>query len=386
MAQSGTGQNNNGSNLPGDRGSMAPLSRQTFGRKASGVAMLVGGLIFGSYLIFGENSRKRATTEEDSSTRISAPAVRNLDLPQEPLEPEPEPLPPPPQPEEIITMSELRPTVPDDSVIKRRMSSGFDSLSSSNNNTPAPPATASISPPAQPTLPEAPTAAVQEYDSQGVAKVTASRIGNRSLILTQGAKIPCTLETALDSSVPGMTSCIISQDVYSSDGKVRLIDRGSKLNGRYDSEIKTGQVRIAITWERLETPEGVLVNLSSPSTDPLGRAGASGWVDTHFWDRFGHAIMFSLVSDGFQYLNYKQQRNGNPNYFNDTEAAAQDMAKIALENEIDMKPTLHKNQGDPIMVFLNKDLSFEEVYELDLGNHKTPRQEFKDMWRESLYK
>ena len=51
-----------------------------------------------------------------------------------------------------------------------------------------------------------------------------------------------------------------------------------------------------------------------------------------------------------------------------------------------MKPTLHKNQGDPIMVFLNKDLSFEEVYELDLGNHKTPRQEFKDMWRESLYK
>ena len=76
MAQSGTGQNNNGSNLPGDRGSMAPLSRQTFGRKASGVAMLVGGLIFGSYLIFGENSRKRATAEEDSSTRISAPAVR----------------------------------------------------------------------------------------------------------------------------------------------------------------------------------------------------------------------------------------------------------------------------------------------------------------------
>lgn len=228
----------------------------------------------------------------------------------------------------------------------------------------------------------APPATTDSYDGQGVAKVTASRINNRSLLLTQGAKIPCTLETALDSSVPGMTSCIVSQDVYSSDGLVRLIDRGSKLNGRYDSDLKLGQVRIAIVWERLETPEGVLVNLSSPSTDPLGRAGASGWVDTHFWERFGHAIMFSLVSDGFQYLNYKQARNDNPKYFNDTEAAAQEMAKIALEHEIDLKPTLHKNQGDPIMVFLNKDLSFETVYNLDFGNKGfSLKQQYEDMMR-----
>ena len=379
MAQQGQG----GSNIPGDRGSMAPLDRQSFAKKFGGFALLIAAMLFAAY-IFADSEKKKKTETEDPDGRITAPSVRGLDLKEPNLEPPPEPEPLPPSEPERITIAEMTPPPEDDSILQRRMSSGFSSLANNRNNSPAESGNTLPSSFTMTTAPAeaAPPATTDSYDGQGVAKVTASRINNRSLLLTQGAKIPCTLETALDSSVPGMTSCIVSQDVYSSDGLVRLIDRGSKLNGRYDSDLKLGQVRIAIVWDRLETPEGVLVNLSSPSTDPLGRAGASGWVDTHFWERFGHAIMFSLVSDGFQYLNYKQARNDNPKYFNDTEAAAQEMAKIALEHEIDLKPTLHKNQGDPIMVFLNKDLSFETVYDLDFGNKGfSLKQQYEDMMR-----
>lgn len=242
----------------------------------------------------------------------------------------------------------------EDEILKRKMEGGFSTVGKKLSNT-----SKQIVEPQD----NSNTITVNEllsnkndYNGQGVAKISASRIKDRSLLLTQGSKIPCTLETALDSTVPGMTSCIIANDIYSADGKVRLIDRGSKLNGRYESDIKQGKARIAILWERLETPEGVLIALNSPSTDTLGRAGATGYIDKHFWERFGNAIMLSLVSDAFQYID--SRRTNNTDRFKDTEQSMKDMATIALENEINIAPTLHKNQGEPIMVFLNKDLSF----------------------------
>lgn len=368
--------------VAGDRGSMESLDRHAGSKRLVGGLLAGVAILFVAYHTFSESPQRKSATGGGSG-RITAPIPPNLDLPEPQTATAPPP--PPPQEEEIITLGELRASAPpiDDSIVKRRMEGGFNTLGNVPTSTNTRPSSAdSITqddPTIAPPIREAQgNSRVSDYDTQGVAKAVASRIGNRSLILTQGAKVPCTLETALDSSVPGMTSCIVSQDIYSSDGLVRLIDRGSKLNGRYNSEMKIGQVRIAIVWERLETPEGVLINLSSDGIDTLGRAGTGGWVDTHFWERFGHAIMFSLVSDGFQYINNLQSKNNNPRYFSDTEKAGQDMARIALEHEIDLKPTLHKNQGEPIMVFLNKDLSFEDVYELDIGKQKSASEALRD--------
>lgn len=365
-----------------DRGTMADLNRQSSSMRVIGLAMilLVAGYLAWHFLMQRDRNK---IVDDTKNARISTPEIRGLDL-------DPIPTPPPPTPEpEIVTLGQIRQELPvlDTSVLDRKLG-GFNNVrnnTSIDNDTYGGEVTAggtdfTVTPETAGTNSNTDTiddsSRVQNYDGQGVAKVIASRIGNRSLILTQGAKIACTLETAIDSSLPGMTSCIVSQDVYSSDGKVRLIDRGSKLNGRYNSDMRIGEIRLAIIWERLETPEGVLVDLSSNGTDPLGRSGASGWVDTHFWERFGHAIMFSLISDGFQYLNNLQSRNNNPRYFADTEDATEDMAKTALDTEINLAPTLHKNQGDPIMVLLNKDLSFEDVYELELGSQRT--NQFKE--------
>lgn len=349
-------------NVSGDRGSMGDLDRRSSSRKVIGFTMIFLAVGFFAWQ-FLSNQKKNAKPEAATSSRIGTPEIKGLDL-----DPIPEPATPPPPEPEVITLGELiqQQPVVDNSVLERKLG-GFNKNSRTGGSTVGgTPFTVDTG--TQEAAEEAPKA--KPYDGQGVAKVVASRIPNRSLVITQGAKIPCTLETALDSSVPGMTSCIVSQDIYSSDGLVRLIDRGSKLNGRYESEMNIGQIRIGIVWNRLETPEGVIVDLGSDSIDTLGRAGASGWVDKRFWERFGHAIMFSLVSDGFQYINNRRSAGNNPNYLEDTEKSTQDMAQLALETEIDLKPILRKNQGEPIMIFLNKDLSFEEVYELSLGRQK----------------
>jgi type IV secretion system protein VirB10 len=172
------------------------------------------------------------------------------------------------------------------------------------------------------------------------------------------------LQTRLDTTVPGMTGCVVTRNIYSDNGKVLLIERGSTVTGEYRSNMKQGQARIFVLWTRVKTPNGIVVDLSSPGTDPLGGAGVPGYIDTHFWERFGGAIMLSLIDDIAEAVT-KQTNNGEQTInFGNTSDAAQDMASEALKNTINIPPTLYKNQGERVGIYVARDLDFRGVYEL----------------------
>jgi len=195
----------------------------------------------------------------------------------------------------------------------------------------------------------------------------ASLIADRNMFITKGTFLDCALETAISSDVPGMTSCRITRDIYSTSGKVLLLERGSRIVGQYQSGVQRGQARIFVLWNRVETPTGVVVNLDSPGTDALGRSGHSGYIDTHFWERFGGAIMLSLIDDvGTWVANQSAPDDGGNNQiqFGSTTQSAQNSAGIALENSINIPPTLVKHQGEHINVFVARDLDFRGVYDL----------------------
>ncbi len=56
-----------------------------------------------------------------------------------------------------------------------------------------------------------------------------------------GASIPCILETAISSDQPGFTSCIVSRDILSDNGRVVLLDKGTQIIGEYRAGLKRGQ-------------------------------------------------------------------------------------------------------------------------------------------------
>ena len=108
--------------------------------------------------------------------------------------------------------------------------------------------------------------------------------------------IPAVLETALDSDLPGYTRAVVSRDVRGFDGSTVLIPRGSRLIGQYKSGVALGQSRVFVIWTRVIRPDGVSVQIGSPATDPLGRAGLDGKVDNHFFTRFGGSILLSVMN------------------------------------------------------------------------------------------
>ncbi|UNE54106.1 type IV secretion system protein VirB10 [Bartonella machadoae] len=192
----------------------------------------------------------------------------------------------------------------------------------------------------------------------------AVQLHNRDLLITQGTQIDCTLETKIVTSQPGMTTCHLTRDVYSTSGRVVLLDRGSKVVGFYQSGLQQGQSRVFVQWSRIETPSGVIVNLDSPGTGPLGESGIGGWVDNHFWERFSGAIMVSIIGDLGEWVKGKIGQGDKEKKQSQGAQNAESVVTDVLRNSINIVPTLYKNQGERVNIFVARDLDFSDVYSL----------------------
>jgi type IV secretion system protein VirB10 len=198
------------------------------------------------------------------------------------------------------------------------------------------------------------------------ATVTASArarvLPTRRFLLAKGAFIDCTLDTAIDSSLPGMTTCITATDTFSSDGTVVLLERGTKLIGETRGQVQQGVARVFVLWTEARTPAGIVVPLDSPGADELGRSGLAGDVNRHFWDRFGAAILISTLDGAVQAAVQSASSSGGPVIYNPSNSES--VVTDVLKSSVNIPPTITKRNGDRIQVFVARDLDFRPVYEL----------------------
>lgn len=194
----------------------------------------------------------------------------------------------------------------------------------------------------------------------GVAGVAGGRarsgaFANRGTTVPQGTLIPAVLETALDSTRPGLARAIVSRDVRGFDGSRILIPRGSRLIGEYRSEVAPGQRRALVNWIRLIRPDGVTIAIGSPASDTFGRAGIRAKVNSHFFQRFAGAILQSAFDIG---VNLASRAGNNTTVIVPT-GSLQGTTQIIQPTQI--TPTLKVKPGTSISIFAARDLDFSSA-------------------------
>ncbi len=173
--------------------------------------------------------------------------------------------------------------------------------------------------------------------------------------VVQGTMIPAVLETALNSDLPGYARALVSRDVKGFDGSNVIIPRGSRLIGQYKSGLASGQSRAFVVWTRLIRPDGVSIALGSPVMDESGQTGLAGKVDRHFLQRFGGAMLLSVIGALPGALIGGDSTALVINSGSDAAGAAGQ----ALQSDARIAPTIRVPLGTPIQVFAARDLVFE---------------------------
>jgi type IV secretion system protein VirB10 len=212
--------------------------------------------------------------------------------------------------------------------------------------------------------PSASTSSVAAASLIGTGVARATRLPTRRWWLPKGTFLDCTLETAIDSTLPGLVTGVLASDTYGADGQVVLLERGTRLLGEVSGSVTRGQRRMRVIWQEARTPTGVVIQLESPGTDALGRAGVTGEVDRHFGERFGAAMLVSVL-DGAVQAAIAAQRDNSGNAVVVSPSGAQDIATEVLKDTVAIPPTIRVAPGERLQVLVAKDVDFRGVYGLE---------------------
>lgn len=200
----------------------------------------------------------------------------------------------------------------------------------------------------------------------------AKPLPHADTLMQRGTYIRCVLETRVVTDVPGYTSCLVTEPVYSFNGRTLLLPKGSKVLGAYSGG-PTNR-RVAVVWDRIITPTGIDVDMSSkpsPGIDNLGGAGLTGYYDAHWAGRISSALLISMLSDAFKYEAAEHGPRTNDLAANgvvvqqpfesNTARTVQNLADQAVREAANRAPTITINQGTVIYVYVARDVDFTDV-------------------------
>lgn len=195
------------------------------------------------------------------------------------------------------------------------------------------------------------------------------------LYLPENMPIPCALDYRFVSDLAGKIRCTITRDIYSASGHTRLIDKGTTAYGVYNAgTLRHGQGRVFIRITKLRTRQPPYLDIpmrGSQAAGELGESGSDGWIDEHWVDRFGGALMLGMIPDiTAAAANQAGKKDRNTDYTENSRQSLAEIARTAFENSVNIPPTLYKNQGDIITLITGQDIDFSAIYQLKLNRRK----------------
>lgn len=209
---------------------------------------------------------------------------------------------------------------------------------------------------------------VGETQDERAAVTSARALQHQDALLVRGTYLRCVLETRIVTDNEGFTSCILSEPVYSINGRRMLLPKGSKILGSYRGNADGPSIEVV--WDRITTPTGLDVKMSSPGIDNLGGAGHPGHYTNHWPSKIASALLISLISDAFKYAAAENgpatTTVGNgfvvQSPFESNTARTMDrMANEVISKNLRRPATVTINQGSVVAVYVARDVDFTGV-------------------------
>lgn len=178
-----------------------------------------------------------------------------------------------------------------------------------------------------------------------------------------GTIIPLTLETAINSDLPGRITAVVKTDIYdSATGNILLIPAGSRVLGKYSSDVSFGQERVQVVFNRITLPNQKSINIEAMlGVDKLGASGVKDRVDTKLGKVFTSVLMSAILGVGAGAVK-EDEDNGNT-WKNDAidggGTQAINVGNAYANKVLNVQPSLNIRQGYTIGLFIEKDLQLE---------------------------
>ncbi|MCR6700936.1 MAG: TrbI/VirB10 family protein [Dokdonella sp.] len=176
-----------------------------------------------------------------------------------------------------------------------------------------------------------------------------------------GTVIAGALVTGIKSDLPGDVIATVTEPVYdTATGGHLLIPQGSRILGRYNSQVSYGQSRVQVVWNRIILPDTSSLTLDNlVGTDPAGYAGLEDGVDYHWGRIFAGAALTTLLGVGAELAAPENRQDGDRVVIAGRDSAQESINQVGQEmtrRNLNVQPTLTERPGLPVRIIVNRDL------------------------------
>lgn len=176
-----------------------------------------------------------------------------------------------------------------------------------------------------------------------------------------GTVIAGALVTGIKSDLPGDVIATVTEPVYdTAKGKFLLIPQGSRILGKYNSQVSYGQSRVQVVWNRIILPDTSSLTLDNlVGTDPAGYSGLEDDVDWHWKRIVAGSVLTTLLGVGAELAAPENRQDGNRIVIAGRDSAQDSINQVGQEitrRNMNIQPTLTERPGLPVRIIVNRDL------------------------------
>ena len=183
--------------------------------------------------------------------------------------------------------------------------------------------------------------------------------------IAEGTIIDAVLTNRLDGGSSSPVNCMVTNALYSQDGRRVLVPAGAKVLGETRAVEGLGETRLAVSFHRIVMPDGTSVSLDHfLGLNQLGDAGLRDQVNRHYWSTFGGAAAVGLVGGLSQLLGSVALGSGDGDRTVVVAGGAADAASQAAAQTfsqfLNRMPTITIREGHRVKVYVTRDVDLPE--------------------------